>query len=32
MGKSGDYKPGLTYENWAEQILSQTKIDGKFLV
>jgi len=32
MGKSGDYKPGLTYENWAEQIRSQTKIDGKFLV
>lgn len=31
-GKTGYYKPGLTYRKWAKEIRSQTKIDKTFLV
>lgn len=32
MGKTGDYKDGYTYEQFAKKIQSLTKIDKKFLV
>jgi glucose-6-phosphate isomerase len=31
-GKTGYYKPGLTYEQWAKEIRSKTEFDKKFLV
>ena len=32
MGKAGHYKSDLTYEQFAQKIQAQTKIDGDFLV
>ncbi|MBA7624565.1 Glucose-6-phosphate isomerase [subsurface metagenome] len=32
MGKTGHYKSDLTYEQFAQKIQAQTKIDGDFLV
>ncbi len=31
-GKTGYYKPGLTYKQWAKEIHSKTEIDEKYLV
>ncbi len=31
-GKQGDYKPGYTYQEWAKEICSRTKIDKNFRV
>lgn len=31
-GKTGYYKPGLTYKQWAKEIHSKTEIDKNFLV
>ena len=31
-GRKGDYKPGLTYQQWAKEIRTRTKVDKNFLV
>jgi len=32
MGKSGQYQPGLTYEQFAEQIRAKTEFDRNFVI
>ncbi len=31
MDRKGEYKPGLTYSNWAEQIRSKVSVDERYL-